>query len=734
MRPRVVLEGVVGEVWPGGYDLADHNTATKLTSGHCWHGDSQVSAISCHAAFLATVTHEQDDNLLFITSVRDNKFYLLKRLVERCPTLLFHPHRENQLFVASASCKVYSINVEDGSVVVMEGHRGPVLGIEAGARSPVVLTYNRREVLQWSWPSMALTTRLRQHQPLPVVWAGHVWQRDELVVAYSSGSVLLWPGRNNSMEIHIEPPEGLELQFKAFAASRGGEWLVGGGLSHLLVTYCLVTRCVAQVVQLPASCTDVARPFFLPVVHPRYPQVVGIVTSGGVLNIIDFTTTTKLKTLRTQRYLIGSVSVSECSGFLAVTYDNSTTKVYPLRALFPPAGPEEVTPAAWNKEEVAFEIVEKREKEEQKEEKERERRKEVTKDLQELLDKNKWCRILLEFGSFPERYRRVIWASVLELPRNYSVFSTLLDKGIHPAYRELGDTLQLSDTGLFKALQRTLSCLAHWAPFLASVDYLPTFVFPFVKVYRTNPLLAFEVAATVIVNWCRLWFEFWPEAGVTVMNLVEQLVCEADSCLLAHLMRLGATAKCYVWPVLTSALSRVLSSSDWLVLWDHLLSSPPSLLPCVLAAFTLASRRSLLSCSDVEEVDSWVSVKKVLHKAYDIHKRKREVHALDKTFGAFTPLPAGGLPLFTIGPRPASLTTKEDEEQRLHVRKSPTTTTTPSRLPHQASPRPSSTPNPQRQEEQEEMVYVIGQRELKRQEESVSAASGGCGSDTWPPA
>ena len=74
--------------------------------------------------------------------------------------------------------------------------------------------------------------------------------------------------------------------------------------------------------------------------------------------------------------------------------------------------------------------------------------------LQELLDKNKWCRILLEFGSFPERYRPVIWVSVLEVPRNYSVFSTLLDKGTHSAYQHLGETLQLADAGLFKALQR----------------------------------------------------------------------------------------------------------------------------------------------------------------------------------------------------------------------------------------------------------------------------------------
>ena len=55
---------------------------------------------------------------------------------------------------------------------------------------------------------------------------------------------------------------------------------MGGGESHLLVTYSLVNRCVAQVVQLPASCTDVARPFFLPAAHPGYPQVGGDTNTG----------------------------------------------------------------------------------------------------------------------------------------------------------------------------------------------------------------------------------------------------------------------------------------------------------------------------------------------------------------------------------------------------------------------------------------------------------------------
>lgn len=73
--------------------------------------------------------------------------------------------------------------------------------------------------------------------------------------------------------------------------------------------------------------------------------------------------------------------------------------------------------------------------------------------FQELLDKNKWHQILQEFNEYPEKYRNLIWVSILEVPRNYSVFSSLLDKGTHVAFEGLQDVLQLSDGSLLKTLQ-----------------------------------------------------------------------------------------------------------------------------------------------------------------------------------------------------------------------------------------------------------------------------------------
>lgn len=46
--------------------------------------------------------------------------------------------------------------------------------------------------------------------------------------------------------------------------------------------------------------------------------------------------------------------------------------------------------------------------------------------------------------------------------------------------------------------RRVLSALAHWAAIFGEVEYLPLIAFPFVKLFQNNPILCFEVVATVI--------------------------------------------------------------------------------------------------------------------------------------------------------------------------------------------------------------------------------------------
>ncbi|KAK4329116.1 hypothetical protein Pmani_000527 [Petrolisthes manimaculis] len=681
MRYHVTLDEASGIIQPTGFDVGEHKTSTALLPVLSVSGGEgcKMSALSCHCSYLATLTHTHlHTNTLYITNLNENRFYTLKRLADACSVLSFHPYQENYLFVATASTKLYCINVDDGSVVELLGHHSPVSGVHCGVGSTSLVSYNTHEALLWSYPALTLTSRLQLQHSLPLVWAGHIWQRDEVVAGFSTGTVVVW---SQQQQHSIDPPQSLQLQFEAFAVSRCGEWLVGGGSkSGLVVVYSLTNHCVSQILQLPPTCPSIYNnnnnnpPVFLPHIYLKYPQVLAVQGSAGVLSIIDVTNCTKLKTLRSHRHVIEYISVSDDGGYTCITYSNGVSKIYPTRCLLPVLHTSTVSRTHTPTRDIAFHIIEKREKESEEEREREEKRKERTKDLEELLDKNKWYQVLCEFGSYPDKYRVLIWSCVLKLPRNYSVFSVLLDKGIHTAYEHLEEEYTMCDKRLFRALQRTLSCVAHWSPFLAQVTFLPHLLFPFIKLLHTNLLLCFELSVTLIFNWCRVWFEFWPDISVTVVNTTERLLCDADPTLLAHLIDIKVTAQHYIWTPLTTAFSTVLSDSDWLTLWDHILSNPPSFLPCVAVAFTIASRNTLLSCSNPTQVK-------------------------------FECLPLNGLPHFTIG-------TQCDEQQI-------------DNLEEEMCQRESNNINnnnlaktkQQQQQQAEDMVYTVARTELWQQQQ-----------------
>ena len=69
----------------------------------------------------------------------------------------------------------------------------------------------------------------------------------------------------------------------------------------------------------------------------------------------------------------------------------------------------------------------------------------------------------------------------------------LSDMGMHPAYAHLEQDYPVGDRSLMRRLARTLSALAHWAPVLGEVAFLPALAFPFVRLFRADLESCFEV-------------------------------------------------------------------------------------------------------------------------------------------------------------------------------------------------------------------------------------------------
>jgi hypothetical protein len=108
-------------------------------------------------------------------------------------------------------------------------------------------------------------------------------------------------------------------------------------------------------------------------------------------------------------------------------------------------------------------------------------------------------KMLKQFTEYPDKYRTLTWKYLLDLPLNKEGFQNLLNKGVHPAYKNLHKKYPISSYRLYNKLVRTLSALGYWCPILLDVEYLPSIVFPLIKTIPNDDLLVFELMVALVV-------------------------------------------------------------------------------------------------------------------------------------------------------------------------------------------------------------------------------------------
>ncbi|KAI8519950.1 hypothetical protein Bbelb_032070 [Branchiostoma belcheri] len=277
-------------------------------------------------------------------------------------------------------------------------------------------------------------------------------------------------------------------------------------------------------------------------------------------------------------------------------------------------------------------------------------------DLSDGLHRGRLLSILKGFGEYPAKYRMFIWRSLLKLPENHAAYSALLDKGVHSSYVRLHEQYPIKSQKLLRVLQRTLSALAHWSPIFGETDYLALLAFPFVKLFQNNQMVCFEVIATILVNWCQQWFEYFPNPPINVLNMVENLLAYHDKHLLQHLINYNITAQTYAWPLLETLFSEVLTKDEWLKLFDNVFSNHPSFLLLCVAAYAISARGPLTKCTDVGDFEYFfhhrnaIDIGAVIKEAYRLQETTPEDIHPRRVMSEFQPLTRGQYPIFNKYP------------------------------------------------------------------------------------
>lgn len=275
-----------------------------------------------------------------------------------------------------------------------------------------------------------------------------------------------------------------------------------------------------------------------------------------------------------------------------------------------------------------------------------------------MLPKSRLLPILKEFGEYPEKYRQMIWKTILKLPLNENSFQMLLKRGQHSCVENYGKQFPLSDQKQLHQLQKIVSCLAFWSGVFAHVDFLPTLVFPFLKLFKNDALACFETVATILCNHCQLWFEFAPiEPPHNYLALVDNLLEEFEPKLMEFYRENNISSEIYAISLMESAFSEVLDSQQWTHLWDHIVSNDSDFLVFCIVGFNIIQKQSIMSLDTRESIEyffheqNFIDFRKLIKKCYQLMEKCPHDVQPKRYMHSFVPLASGDYQKFTNFPK-----------------------------------------------------------------------------------
>lgn len=182
----------------------------------------------------------------------------------------------------------------------------------------------------------------------------------------------------------------------------------------------------------------------------------------------------------------------------------------------------------------------------------------------------------------------------------------------------------IRDVSLVRNVKKTISCLAFWSKIFGEINYISEFIFPFLKLYQNDLLLTFELIATVLLNQCQLWFEFYPLEPINYLGMVENILSHFDPPLLNFYKKHKITTNHYAMSLMMNGFSEVLDEKQWFQLWDNVISNQPYFFLFALVAYSIVQRTILMRIDTYDAIENFfhdqnpIEFGKFIEKVYEL--------------------------------------------------------------------------------------------------------------------
>ncbi|XP_062394922.1 TBC1 domain family member 31 [Sardina pilchardus] len=632
----------------------------------------QVAYDTTGDSFLAGDHHGN----IYVFDISRNRFKLVQKTGQACTALAFSLHRTTEFLVALADYSIKCFDKDTKQLVSwMRGHEGAVSFISVHSSGRYAITTSSDTAQLWDLDTFQRKRKLNIRQSVGIQRVFFLPLSNTILSCFNDDSIFAWESDTLFCKFQLSvPQDGPQIHYKAFAITRDGKTLAAGGRSNLLHLWCLESRQLMRVVQMPPKVRTVRHLEFLPdSFDGGSSQVLGVLSQDGIMRFINIQTFKQLFEIGSIDNTITAVTLCPKGRHVVAVMDTGALNIYSVQGLTQevnkPPQPLVKVISQDSTADGSGMLVKVRSGAVQRPKTSGRRvpvkvlrpsaviaGEEKENDLPGGLNKKRLLALLKTFGEYPAKYRMFVWRSLLQLPENHAAFNSLVEKGLHPAFLTLQERYPIKSQKLQRGLQRLLSLLAHWSAIFGEADYLPLVAFPFVKLFQNNPLICFEVVATVIVSWCQHWFEYYPNPPLNVLSMVENVLAHHDRELLQHLVDCRITSQLYAWPLLETLFSEVLTRDEWLRLFDNVFSNHPAFLLVAVVAYVTCCRAQLLMLTFREDFEYFFhhrnnfDIGAMIKETYrlmsatpaDIHPRS--------TLSDFEPLLRGQYPVFNQYP------------------------------------------------------------------------------------
>ncbi|XP_063908067.1 TBC1 domain family member 31 [Zophobas morio] len=565
---------------------------------------------SFHKSGQFLVLADNEGNI-FVIDFSSHKFWNLPRILNSCTIIKFSHFKENEILVGAHTGRISVVDIQTGFLSAeLVGHECPVSYVSF-ASDFLCLTSSINEAILWNLETNTKIQVLNLTHSCTLKYVSFIPVTNDILTCFNDDCIQIWQFGTFEVKNNIPPLVWFNHEVKNITFTLDGKIMVLGCRPHHLALFLLSTFKLLKFITLPEYVQTLKHVDFVPQPNDGGSnKLVAVLSGRGSVHFYDFEQNIIVSELVAD-YEISKYDFSSKSNFFVCLLCSGDVNIYDVvHYIVVPVKLRAVRAETPGRSVRLKKCLEKMGV--------------VKEKIREILEIEKLRMILKECGEYPDSYRKKIWEHLLELPNNKRQYNAIINNRMIISFDGLCQKYPLQDKRCLKNLKQLLDNLVTWCPFFFHVDYLPLFVFPFVKVFANKPLTCFEAVCTIIINWCQFWFEYFPLPPINILAMVENVLMEHDPELLDHLTKKNITAEIYAWPILKTTFSEILAAPSWRVFWDHVLTNEPSFLLCGVVAYNILHRAVLFSLKDEKQFRCFynthhpVDVKRLLAKSYQI--------------------------------------------------------------------------------------------------------------------